>query len=115
MASRASAPRRVDDADERQQLEVRDERQQVGVRVERRRVEVPLRGRHDAQALRAEPLVLGEVPLADLGRPELAWPSGPCADDGAGEQLVRRALDVGADDVLARRRPVIRWNVAMNL
>ena len=74
-------PRRVDDADERQEPKVGDERQQVGVRIERLRVEVPLGGRQDAQALRAEPVVLGEVRLADLGRSGSCLPSGPCADE----------------------------------
>ena len=95
-------PRRVDDADQRQQLEVRDQRQEVGVRVERGRVEVALGGRHDAQALRAEPLVLGQVRLAYVvDRIDLAVRA--LSPRGAGQQLVRRALDVAADDVLAER------------
>ena len=75
-------------------------RQQVGVRVERRRVEVLLAGRHDPQALRAQALVLGEVVVADLGDRDLRAVRAVGAD-GAGEELVRCALDVAADDVLA--------------
>ena len=71
--------RRVDDADEGQQLEVADQRQQVGVRVERGRVEVALRGGHDPQALGAEALVLGQVRLADLVDRVRRVPSGPMA------------------------------------
>ena len=61
-------------------LQVDDERQEVGVRVERRRIEVALGGRHDPQALGAEPVVLGEVRLADLVD-RIDWPSGPWATD----------------------------------
>ena len=59
--------RRIDDAHERQQLELGDQRQQVGVRIERGRVEVALGGGQDPQALGAEAFVLGEVRVADLG------------------------------------------------
>ena len=64
-------PRRVDDADDGEERQPVDGRQQVGVRVERRRVEVLLAGRHDPQAHRPEPFVLGEVGVADLGDRDL--------------------------------------------
>ncbi len=63
--------RRIDDAHDGQQGHAVEQRQQVGVRVERGRVEVLLAGRHDAQALRAQALVLGEVDVADLGDRDL--------------------------------------------
>ena len=58
--------RRVDDADEGEQLQIGDERQQVARRVERGRVEVAPRDRQHAQALAGQPIVLGEDPLAGL-------------------------------------------------
>ena len=58
--------RRVDDPDERHEVEVRDKGQEVGVRIERARVEVTPCGGHDPQPLGSEPLVLGEIGLADL-------------------------------------------------
>ena len=102
MASRRLGARRVDDADQRQELEVGHERQQVRVRVEGGRVEVPLGGGHDPQALRAESLVLGQVRARGPGRPGTASPSGPMRRRGARQELVGGALDVGADDGLAR-------------
>ena len=51
-------------------------------------------GRHDAQALAAEPLVLRHVRVRDLGRPGPSVPSASMADAGAREELVRGALDV---------------------
>ena len=70
--------------------------------VEVRGVEVLARGRHDAQALAGEPLVLLQVArlegLVDRGRRE-------CRVEvrrGPGEQLVGRALDEAADDLLPR-------------
>ena len=60
MAAFASGARRVDDADQREQRQVIDQRQQVGsVGIEGGGVEVARGGRHDAQALLAEALVLG--------------------------------------------------------
>ena len=55
----------------REQRHPVEQRQQVGIRVERRRVEVLLAGRHDPQALLAEPIVLGQVGVADLGDRDL--------------------------------------------
>ena len=74
-------PRRVDDPDERQQLQVADERQEVRGRVELGRVEVALGGGQDPQALGAESVVLGEVRLAHLVDRVASDPSGPCAAD----------------------------------
>ena len=66
--------------------------------VECLRVEVALGGRHDPQALGAEALVLRHVRVADLARPATVPPSGAIGVRGPGQQLVGRALDVGADD-----------------
>ena len=95
-------PRRIDDADHREEREALDGGQQVGVRVERGRVEVLVAGRHDPEALRAQALVLGEVPVAELGDRDLGA-VGAVGAHRPGEELVRRALDVAADDVLAVR------------
>ena len=54
--------RRVDDADEGEQLEVGDQRQQVARRVERGGVEVAAGDGQHAQALAGQPVVLGEDP-----------------------------------------------------
>ena len=78
--------RRVDDADEREQRQAVDQREQVGVRVERRRVEVLARGREHAQALLAEPLVLGH---GSARRPSSSTGDG---------------LEVGAERVACRAR-----------
>ena len=93
--------RRVHDAHDREERQPVQQRQQVRVRVERGRVEVLVAGRHDPQALRAQALVLGEVVVAELCDRALRA-VGAVRADGAGEELVRRALDVAADDVLAR-------------
>ena len=57
--------RRVDDPDEGEQLQIGHEREQLGPGIEGGRVEVPARGGHDPQALFPEPLVLGQVQLAE--------------------------------------------------
>ena len=102
MASLGLGARRIDDADEGQQREVADQRQQVGEAGRSRRVEVALGGRHDPQALRAEALVLRDVlgsrTCVDRHR---CRPSGLDGVRGPRQQLVGRALDVAADDVLA--------------
>ena len=94
--------RRVDDADQRQQRQVLHQRQQVAARVERRGVEVPAGGRHHAQALRGEPLVLGEVALREAGVDRGRLERRIEVRRRAGEQLVGRALDEAADDLLPR-------------
>ena len=59
-------PRRVGDADEREEREALDRLEEVAGRVERGRVEVlPARG-HEPQALLAHPVALGEVGIAQL-------------------------------------------------
>ncbi len=107
-------PRRVDDAHEGEQRDARDERQQVGRRVERRRIEVQLAGRHDPQALLAQPLVLREVgvpQLVDRDRHAVR----AVRVRGARQELVGCPLDVAPDDVLRPTSSAILWNVAMNL
>ena len=64
--------------------------------------------------LRAEALVLGEVAVADLRDRDLGAVRAVGAV-GAREELVRRALDVAADDVLARSSSFIAWKVAIIL
>ena len=59
-------PRRVDDPDQREHRHAVEQRQQVGGRVERARVEVLAAGRHDAQPLAREALVLVHVALLEL-------------------------------------------------
>ena len=57
--------RRVDDPDQGEQLQVGHEREHLGTGIEGCRVEVPAGGGHDPQALFREPLVLGQVQLAE--------------------------------------------------
>ena len=92
--------RRVDDADQRQERQVRHQRQQVGIRVERGRVEVLLGRGHDPQALLTEPFVLGLEGVPDLVQRD-GRTIGAVGVLGACQQLVGCALDEGTDDVLA--------------
>ena len=93
--------RRVHDPDKRQQRETVRQREQVGAGIEVGGGEVLAGGGHDAQALRGEALVLGEVPglevLVHRGGRELRVEVRPRAR----EQLVGRALDEAAHHVLA--------------
>ena len=96
-------PRRIDDAHERQQRHAVQQRQQVGGRVERGRVEVLAAGGHDPQALPAQALVLREVGRLELvGDRDRVQVRRIRREGAAGQQLVGRALDERADDVLAR-------------
>ena len=93
-------PRRIDDAHEREQREPVHQIQQVGAGVEVGAGEVLARGRHHAQALGSEPLVLRHVArlevLVGRGRGELRVEM----RRGARQELVRRALDETANDLL---------------
>ena len=55
--------RRIDDADQRQQLEVLEDVEQHGLAIERRRVEVLASNRQHAQTLAGQTVVLGEHPI----------------------------------------------------
>ena len=93
-------PRRIGDADEREEREAVDRLQEVAGRVERGRVEVlPARG-HESQPLLAHPVALGEVGIAQLRDRDLG-PVRAVGGRGALEELVLRALDVGPDDLAA--------------
>ena len=115
MAALRLGPRRVDDADERQQ------RQVVRSAAAGRASGSNVAGSKSrcAVAMTRRPCAPSRSFSARYGVADLvdgtSSPSGPMGVAGAGEELVRRALDVAADDVLAASRPVIRWNVAMNL
>ena len=63
-------------------------------------VEVALRGGHDPQALSAEALVLGQVGVADLVDGHVLA-GAVVGGRRPRQELVRGALDVAADDVLA--------------
>ncbi len=92
---------RVDDADQGKQLQPGDQREQVGAGVKRDRVDFLARDSDHPQALLAQPLVLGQVPLPELAvrrhRPGVGGRRGP------GQQLIGGAFDEAADDLPARR------------
>ena len=96
-------PRRVDDADQREQRQPVHQRQQVGVRVEASPGRSPCArwpsragpARRAARSRRGS----ASVKSSSTGA---ARSVGSRCDDGAGEQLVGRALDEAADDLAAR-------------
>ena len=73
--------------------------QQVAVGVEGGGVEVPAAGGDDPQALLAQPLVLRQVPLGDVGVDGHPAGVGVEHGPGAGEQLVGGAFDEAAHHV----------------
>ena len=90
-------PRRVDDSHQGEHLQIGDQREQVGGRVKGRRVEVLASGGQHAQALLAQPLVLGHVPVAECSAGRLRAAVGVADGAGAGQQLVGSAFHVTPD------------------
>ena len=95
-------PRRIDDAHDGEERQAVEQRQQVGVRVERGRVEVLLAGRHDPQAHACRGARSRRGTLSRSCATGTLRAVGAVRAHGAGQELVRGALDVAADDVLAR-------------
>ena len=94
---------RVDDADQGKQLQPGDQREQVGAGVKRDRVDFLARDSDHPQALLAQPLVLGQVPLPELAVSRRRAGVGVRDRGGPRQQLVRRALDKAPDHLFAGR------------
>ena len=95
-------PRRVDDADQREQREVVHQREQVGAGVEGRRrrspcARWPSRAGPARRAARSRPCSGRRKSSSTAARSS----AGSRCDAGAGQQLIGRALDEAADHVAA--------------
>ena len=93
-------PGRIDDADQREHRQVVHLVEQVGAGVEAGGGEVPARGCDHAQTLGGEPLVLGQVPRFEIVIGRRDGEVGVEVGRRSGQELVGRALDEAADDLL---------------